>query len=158
MTNLPFLSAMAEFLKTCKRTGFRSINISMYKEYMERHGITRTCLNCGAPLKGRKRTWCSQKCANDFYNHTQWPMIRARILKANPTCQSCKKEKSTEVHHKEPIKAQKDIGIHGDPFEESNLEALCDKCHDAAHKNLNKETALVKQKIKLSTPPLENYL
>lgn len=73
----------------------------------------------------------------NIYNTHRWRTMRLNYLMRNPICEKCKKELSTEVHHKTPISSAGDdlqlmykLG-----FDIKNLMALCNNCHKEIHYN-----------------------
>ncbi|MGA1975789.1 MAG: HNH endonuclease signature motif containing protein [Conexivisphaerales archaeon] len=52
-----------------------------------------------------------------------WTRIRAEVLWENKVCQRCGINPSSEVDH------IKEIALGGDPFDKTNLQALCHRCH-----------------------------
>ena len=63
-----------------------------------------------------------------IYNTPRWRRLRTAVLRAaDGLCQRCRKRAADEVHHVQPIRAG------GDPWSQSNLEALCRQCHRAEH-------------------------
>ncbi|MDD2952535.1 MAG: HNH endonuclease signature motif containing protein [Parabacteroides sp.] len=66
-----------------------------------------------------------------FYNSPAWRALSARYMQDHKyTCEECNKI-ATQVHHKTPI--QTDLGWDL-RYDYDNLEALCDRCHNKAHK------------------------
>lgn len=75
-----------------------------------------------------------------IYSTRRWQKLRESVLMENPICQMCGKELATEVHHNPPISTglteQEMLNI-GFGIT-SQLLALCPKCHDKLHQQLNK--------------------
>lgn len=82
-----------------------------------------------------KRSWVKPKAAFDreikddkFYNSWPWRKLRKRFLLSNPLCLHCDRNgivtAATVADHITPIKQG------GEPLDESNLQALCEKCHN----------------------------
>ena len=61
------------------------------------------------------------------YNSTQWKNLRRQILELNPDCNGYPEgichNGATEVDHVLPVEDG------GDPFDETNLQPLCKRCH-----------------------------
>ncbi len=57
------------------------------------------------------------------YQSPRWKGMRRAVLRDNPWCQECGLEVATEVDHV--------VSMHdgGHPFERTNLQSLCKKCH-----------------------------
>ena len=67
-----------------------------------------------------------ERAGQKFYNTQEWKRLRAEIKKATPYCQACtvtSKQRRLIVDH---IKEIKDGG---DPYDRSNLQVLCYRCH-----------------------------
>jgi len=60
-----------------------------------------------------------------------WRRIRLAFLKAHPICEYCGRQKATQVHH---ILAVREGGT----YEEHNLEACCQTCHNRERKGLRR--------------------
>lgn len=108
------------------------------------------CAWCKKPLSGRRRTWCSNECLEEFYLRVDWKTASANaIKKANNKCSLCKidvwelytamckvpkyKHKynvhSFEVDHIVPV-------CEGGDNEPDNLRVLCVFCHKEETKKL----------------------
>jgi len=91
------------------------------------------CYNCGKPVKG-KRKYCSQECAEAFYQKHLWELISKRIWERDhSTCRWCGRKLEYgegNVHHIVPISE-------GGSNDDSNLVLLCTDCHAKIHKMLN---------------------
>ena len=73
----------------------------------------------------------------EVYATKRWKALRAKVLlSAGHMCARCRREwrrsLAVLVHHVEPIRQG------GDPWNESNLEPVCNACHEAAHAELEK--------------------
>jgi 5-methylcytosine-specific restriction endonuclease McrA len=71
----------------------------------------------------------------------KWQTLRARYLTHHPVCEFCEKKNKTSlakvVHHVIPIEDAKDISMmEALAFDENNLMALCEKCHEEIHEQL----------------------
>jgi 5-methylcytosine-specific restriction endonuclease McrA len=87
-----------------------------------------------------QRSWLHEKKAFDrevkndsFYNSWPWRKVRKAFKIKNPLCVYCLKNDIVTpmkvVDHIVPIKAG------GDPLKESNLQSLCEKCHNKKSAN-----------------------
>jgi hypothetical protein len=115
------------------------------------------CAWCGKILAGRRRRWCSEKCAATFWKNHWWTLARrAAKVRDKYTCRLCggappkrpsrralstekaykdamrswragRKKIRLEVNHREPC-----MGQHGTiscAHHLDNLETLCAACH-----------------------------
>ena len=60
-----------------------------------------------------------------------WRRLRRNYIRSHPFCENCGVENLVEakdVHHILPLRERPDLA-----FEPSNLKALCEPCHVAAH-------------------------
>ena len=82
-----------------------------------------------------KRPWVPERkpferhvSHQSFYNSTRWRRIAKQYKESNPLCVKCLEndiaEPAAVVAHITRIKAG------GDPYDESNLQSLCHKCHN----------------------------
>lgn len=80
--------------------------------------------------KRRSERWrYAGKKADPFYLSPAWRAARIRILQRDfYWCQVCKRRTANTVHHKIPRSERPDLEL-----EESNLEAVCERCHNADH-------------------------
>lgn len=66
-----------------------------------------------------------------FYASNRWKELSKRYKKEHPFCISCEAKgiisPSTTTHHIKPIREG------GDPWADSNMEALCASCHGKIH-------------------------
>jgi 5-methylcytosine-specific restriction enzyme A len=74
------------------------------------------------------------------YNTPTWKSLRLVKLIRNPLCEECLNndhiEPAVEVHHIQPFLTGSNLDqIKWLGFDYSNLMSLCEKCHDALHKN-----------------------
>jgi len=61
---------------------------------------------------------------SEVYGTTRWKKMRTRVLKEQAWCASCGVNLSLHVDHIQPL------GTPGvDPFDRSNLQGLCARCH-----------------------------
>lgn len=63
-----------------------------------------------------------------FYNSKQWRQFRNHYIKQNPYCVECAKKGRVELSTVADHIQQRSQG--GMDFEYSNLQALCDRCHN----------------------------
>ena len=77
----------------------------------------------------RRRGTVEGRSAQAFYWSRSWRRARLAYLSAHPLCMMCQRQgqivAATEVDHITPIAAG------GDPWSESNWQALCKSCHSA---------------------------
>ena len=128
--------------------------------------ITVQCDWCGISFtrtpsqQKNKGIFCSHKCAYEFSseyvrgeNHHAWRggteikytgrycTERKKVLKrANGVCENCHKRPIAAIHHKLPIRFFRNPS---DAHFKSNLIALCEICHNKAHKNLKRSLPLL---------------
>ena len=69
----------------------------------------------------RQRERQTNRAGKAIYNKAKWKATRKAILSESPLC-PCG-EIATDVHH------VVDLADGGDPWDRSNLEALCRSCH-----------------------------
>jgi len=115
------------------------------------------CAWCGQPLPARRRTWCSERCSNAFWDNHWWSRARVAAKRRDKyRCARCghvppkrpsrarfpveaayraamrvwragRAENRVEVNHREPA-----LGAHGTLsciHHLDNLETLCVTCH-----------------------------
>lgn len=90
------------------------------------------CLECGAPLPPRRRTFCSDNCWVIFSKKYSWEEKRKAILtRDNTQCQFringkiCGKINGVQVHHKIPVRLRPELVL-----TDTNLESLCRQHHE----------------------------
>ena len=69
-----------------------------------------------------------RKESNRFYSSKRWLKLRAMFLRSHPLCEKCG-DVARIAHHSK-------VSVKDDPsraMEWDNLEALCQKCHEAEH-------------------------
>jgi 5-methylcytosine-specific restriction protein A len=77
----------------------------------------------------RKMKWLSGQSFkyrepwHEWYNTTRWRKLRDTIIKSNPECVVCGNP-ATVIDHIVPHRGQEELF-----FDESNLQALCSRCH-----------------------------
>ncbi|SIS06083.1 5-methylcytosine-specific restriction endonuclease McrA [Natronorubrum daqingense] len=115
------------------------------------------CRVCNEPVVDGRWNYCSRRC-RDIATAVQrmflWDVVREQILERDDyTCQECGEtqdaaveQQSMEVDHIQRITDG------GHPFEESNLQTLCEDCHEAktATENSGRDPA--------PSVTLENYI
>lgn len=93
---------------------------------------TRLCLTpqCPSPATYRGRCDKHSKERNrethrnrQVYNSKRWKILRRAVLFDQPICQHCNNALARDVDHITPIEHG------GDPYDRSNLQALCPSCH-----------------------------
>jgi len=85
--------------------------------------------------KSRKRGWIKQMPMqirqhdnSAFYHSKAWRMTRKFYIKDNPLCEMCKRKgKTTAAQMVDHIKQ---ISLGGSMLHHSNLQSLCNKCHN----------------------------
>ena len=91
------------------------------------------CRNCGKPLKGRRRIYCTNNCRYDYYANHKWSSARerARNRVRYYECEHCHEYfQKVEVNHIVPVRGKRnEWGCH---HHQENLEVLCHDCHVAA--------------------------
>lgn len=77
------------------------------------------------------------KKADPFYLSRSWRRLRLEVLQRDHyLCQRCGRRAATVVHHIIPVKERPDL-----KRELSNLESVCDACHNALHPERNRRAA-----------------
>ena len=123
------------------------------------------CVNCGAVLPRRRRSFCSNDCCSEFnYRALReevfmglrdwrliWWEVREKILdRDNYTCQSCgfraqswQDAEKLHVHHIKPLHKN------GKCIDPDNLITLCENCHRKTfkHKYMGKPTPFKELKL-----------
>jgi len=74
-----------------------------------------------------------------------WSRIRAEVLWEHKICQNCRVNPSSEVDH------IKEIALGGDPFDKSNLQALCSRCHKEKTARFLSERAFALPRMRRTT-------
>ncbi len=76
-----------------------------------------------------------QREADRLRSSARWRQVRALVLGREPMCRACKalgrERVATEVDHIEPLVVSVRAGRPLMAFTESNLQPLCEPCHDA---------------------------
>jgi len=126
--------------------------LSDFKPRIDGDGRKR-CLNCDVVLTGRRRRYCSDKCAYEFFANHDWSTLRLKVLKkSNLTCAMCgfHLEKVEGQYVWECVAPKSDSRIYyryrdasatfvvdhivpifagGPEFDEANLQVLCLRCN-----------------------------
>lgn len=84
----------------------------------------------------------SRRTGDPLYKTPRWRALRAAVLaEAGYLCERCtaagRHVAATLVHHVKPIRAG------GDPWARTNLTALCSRCHDEVHAELDRAAVAV---------------
>ncbi|MFX0210304.1 MAG: HNH endonuclease [Candidatus Hodarchaeota archaeon] len=86
------------------------------------------CIQCGNPLTGRQRRYCSKECREVYHDEHNLDYLRAKVtLRQNFHCALCGenyRNKDFELDHTQAI------CLGGDPWDPANHQALCKRCHD----------------------------
>ena len=82
------------------------------------------------PWQKNKEPFAGRKNPNKkFYQSSAWRSLRAKFIAAHPLCAECQKKgvvtPARVVDHILPI------NMGGAALSEDNLQALCDRCHNA---------------------------
>tara|TARA_R100001163_G_C5059028_1_gene195661 strand:- start:151 stop:492 length:342 start_codon:yes stop_codon:yes gene_type:complete len=87
--------------------------------------------------KTKKRSWIKtmpkqlrQHDNSAFYVSKAWRNIRKFYIKLNPLCEQCKRNKSPQITPAKVVDHVKPIRLGGLRYDISNLQSLCDKCHN----------------------------
>jgi 5-methylcytosine-specific restriction endonuclease McrA len=71
--------------------------------------------------------------AKKIYRSQRWTELSRRYRHQHPICNRChavhRIQVSELIHHIEPLESV--LARKGDPFDESNLEAICFECHQS---------------------------
>lgn len=91
------------------------------------------------PKKQNQYNLNKQLAQKYVYNTTRWCNLRNLKLSRNPLCESCleqeKIEPATQVHHITPFMTGVGITqIKFLGFDYTNLQSLCELCHQNKHK------------------------
>lgn len=84
------------------------------------------CLNCEKPITGRRKRYCSERCAYEFSSRflSQTAFKEMIIKKRGYRCEKCGKEtKELIFDHIVPIE------LGGEIFSENNVQLLCYECN-----------------------------
>ena len=84
----------------------------------------------------------TQRTGDPFYKTARWRALRASVLhEAAYQCERCReagrRALARLVHHVKPIRDG------GDPWARANLEALCIRCHDEVHAEIDRAKAAI---------------
>lgn len=87
--------------------------------------------------KERERDKRAERDEPRLYDKNRWTKVSLHYRRNNPLCERCEDAGRTKpvklVHHIVPVNSG------GDPYKESNLQALCYKCHAVIHRELDEE-------------------
>ena len=85
--------------------------------------------------KGRSRSWIPkakpqnrQHDNSNFYHSKGWRMTRKFYIKANPLCEQCTRDGRTTGG--QMVDHIRQITMGGDRLHQSNLQTLCNSCHN----------------------------
>lgn len=90
-----------------------------------------------------KRTWNKGKAYTALINSTEWRKVRRVFLVANPLCVRCVERGISQlaevVHHVKPLEnyISSPALMRRLAYDHSNLQALCHKCHNEVHIELD---------------------
>ena len=95
----------------------------------------KVCLWCPKELPKKRRKYCSDECAHQFFINKIAPLWwsnarKVALERTNNKCEKCGASEKIEVHHKEHL-----IGnYHNNPLNrQENLQVLCRDCHEKVH-------------------------
>lgn len=67
-------------------------------------------------------------------NTARWRRLRHSVLEDHPVCERCGVCAACEVHHRVPVESAPGLrAMERLMFDRGNLQALCRRCHVAAH-------------------------
>lgn len=104
--------------------------------------INRKSINLGPKFKREKPfTYDDTNNGMMYYNSKQWKNLRNKYITDHPLCEECLiKGRSVEAKHVHHIyqffKCKPELRWYA-LLDESNLQALCIKCHNEKHVELN---------------------
>jgi len=88
-----------------------------------------------APAAASRADTPEQREADRMRSSRRWQALRALVLGKEPMCRACaaagRERAATEVDHIEPLVVSIRAGRPLMAFTESNLQPLCEPCHDA---------------------------
>ncbi len=101
------------------------------------------CAWCGSPLPKRRRTWCSDRCADRFWHNHWWSLARRAAKRRDKyACRRCghKPPKRTDPQYRKRRKTERLEVNHIEQARGAhrslscihhlvNLETLCVACH-----------------------------
>lgn len=132
----------------------RRVNNNRVKEYFAYIGKPRKkgyCYCCMKEIKDKRRYYCSDKCANEWYSLFVWAIIVKNIgERAGWKCEICSRDiKYTKGIETEPYHIHHIVPISkgGHLFNPANLQFLCLECHRQVHHEMSKKYQLELQKI-----------
>lgn len=71
----------------------------------------------------RRKPWANTSRRNQVLNPTTWTTVARLYLSTHPACRACGSTESLQVDH------ITEIADNGAPYEDANLQTLCDTCH-----------------------------
>ena len=71
------------------------------------------------------------------YYTARWKNLRAKVLRERPTCEACRASPSAHVDHVQPVRQG------GDPWSRGNLQALCERDHNAKSRREQGEAGIL---------------
>lgn len=88
--------------------------------------------------KGPKKSATARKKERaDIYNSRQWKKMRKAKIMMNPLCEECEKlnkiTPARQVHHIDSFMDYEGDERLAKAFDFSNLESLCNECHEKMH-------------------------
>lgn len=96
--------------------------------------------------KGRSTGMNNHKGVVSFYNTKRWRSVRNYFFQRNPLCKTCKDngliQRGHVVDHRVPIRQG------GHEYLESNLQTLCEKCHNKKSQKESQTIVYNKQNMK----------
>lgn len=113
------------------------------------------CDKCGKPLSGRRRRWCSDKCAgwlaHEFAKNHEWRYARRAAKRRDRyRCVKCGSQSKLEVNHISPL-----FGSGYTPSCLHHLEGLQTLCHGCHVKETNLQR---RTRAKVQNKPLGGVL
>ncbi len=85
------------------------------------------CQICGCPVRGRRRTWCSEGCVDLYLDNHNWARAAwVAKVRAGQRCQRCGNRGYMETNHIRPVNG---MSREGCASHQDGLEVLCHECH-----------------------------
>ena len=115
--------------------------------------MSRICIWCGNSLPKRRRKYCSDECADEYFIKCIAPLwwqnaVAMALKRAGNKCEQCDGKDRLEVHHIVPL--ERGEARHNSPKNnQDNLEVLCRACHERAHHSLRTVSRIPKEQIPL---------
>lgn len=116
---------------------------------MER--IIKHCLWCNGELPKGRRKYCSDECANEYFERTiaplWWNNAKSMALKkAGNKCENCGSTEKLEVHHIVSLEPW-ELRHNSLKNRQDNLKVLCRDCHERAHHGAKVIHAIPKEQL-----------